>query len=61
MFGSFYGRLRELRDYHRKFPNLYHEPEKDDFQPTLDDDSEIMVRHAASDLKAHMPEYMLPH
>jgi len=42
IFGSFYGRLKDLRDYHRKFPNLYHESEVDRFVASLDDDAEIM-------------------
>jgi len=25
VFGAFYNKLRDLREYHRKFPNLYYD------------------------------------
>mmetsp|Transcript_15786 Transcript_15786/g.37727 ORF Transcript_15786/g.37727 Transcript_15786/m.37727 type:complete len:496 (+) Transcript_15786:200-1687(+) len=42
VFGGFYGRMRELREYHRKFPNLYYEPEMPEQEVTLADDPEIL-------------------
>ena len=42
VFNGFYGRLRELREYHKKFPNLHAEAELDPFQATLDDDPDIL-------------------
>ena len=42
VFNGFYSRLRELREYHKKFPNLHAEPELDPFQANLDDDPDIL-------------------
>jgi splicing factor 3A subunit 3 len=42
VFNGFYSRLRELREYHKKFPNLHAEPELDTFNPNLDDDPDIL-------------------
>ena len=50
IFGSFYGRLKEIRDYHRKFPDLYHESEVDNFIASLDDDNEIMSQFTGEEM-----------
>jgi len=49
VFGGFYSRLRELREYHRKFPNLYYEPDTND-DITLEDDPEILDKFSGEEM-----------
>ena len=38
VFGGFYNRLRDLREYHRKFPNLFYDQGPTDNEVNLADD-----------------------
>ncbi|EKX35503.1 hypothetical protein GUITHDRAFT_146427 [Guillardia theta CCMP2712] len=49
VFGGFYSRLRELREYHRKFPNLYYEPDNNE-DITLEDDPEILDKFSGEEM-----------
>ncbi len=38
VFGGFYNKLRDLREYHKKFPNLYYDQGPADTEVNLADD-----------------------
>mmetsp|Transcript_62856 Transcript_62856/g.149778 ORF Transcript_62856/g.149778 Transcript_62856/m.149778 type:complete len:496 (+) Transcript_62856:170-1657(+) len=50
VFGGFYNKLRELREYHRKFPNLYYETAAPEQEITLADDPAILERFSGEEM-----------
>jgi splicing factor 3A subunit 3 len=50
IFGSFYGKLRDLQAYHRKFPNLYYDQGPTDIEVNLVDDPEILSQFSAEEM-----------
>ena len=49
VFGGFYSKLRDLREYHRKFPNLYYDQGPTDQEVNLADDPEILNQFSAEE------------
>ena len=49
-FGGFYNKLRDLREYHRKFPNLYYDQGPTDQDVNLADDPEILGQFSAEEM-----------
>ena len=50
VFGGFYHRLRDLREYHRKFPNLFYDQGPTDNEVNLADDPEILGQFSAEEM-----------
>lgn len=50
VFGGFYNKLRELREYHRKFPNLHYEPNLPEQDVTLADDPAILDQFTGEEM-----------
>jgi len=50
VFGPFYNKLRDLREYHRKFPNLYYDQGPTDQEINLADDPEILGQFSAEEM-----------
>ena len=50
VFGGFYNKLRDLREYHRKFPNLYYDQGPGEQEVNLVDDPEILGQFSTEEM-----------
>jgi len=49
MFGMFYTRLREIREYHKKFPNIQYEEDLDNVEVTPEEDANLLAKFSGEE------------